>query len=83
MSNFIYFIVYYFFDFHQQPRKTMQNTKKVKHSLLFVKKQLYHKHGVRIVTVKNAACVDRVRRSFLSDRSLSKLTSEFFSLINL
>ena len=29
-------------------------------------------NSVRVLTVKSAACEDRVQRSFLSDRSLSK-----------
>ena len=32
----------------------------------------YHMNSVRVLTVKSAASEDRVQRSFLSDRSLSK-----------
>ena len=40
-------------------------------------------NGVRVLTVKSAASGDRVQRSFLSDRSLSKHSSEHFPLIYL
>ena len=63
----------------------MQNAKKVKYSLLYLsgKKQFYHMNDGRVLTVKSAASGDRVQLSFLSDRSLSKHSSEFFSLIYL
>ena len=48
-----------------------------------VKKQFYLMNGVGVLTAQSGAKVDRVRRSFLSDRSLSKYSSELFSVIYL
>ena len=38
-------------------------------------------NGVRVLTAKSAESVDHVRRSFLSDRSLSKQPRELFSYL--
>ena len=48
-----------------------------------VKKQFYPMNGVRVLTVESSGSVDRVRRSFVSDGSLSKRSSELLSLIYL
>ena len=48
-----------------------------------VKKLFYRMNGVRVLTAHSAASVVRRRRSFLSDVSLSKHSSEHFSLLYL